>query len=129
MNQTPLTNMEGRWVHSTKEAFDALVEMGYAIYAYKYLGYKKLEVASNGIVFQVGDITSTYKQSYYHNGHFYDQPYEELTITEEKVPFPEFEDIEWVMVEAPEWAQVGIFTGIKRISSGVEFNNKYNLNK
>jgi len=23
MNQTPLTNMEGRWVKSTKDAFDA----------------------------------------------------------------------------------------------------------
>jgi len=103
MKQTPLTNMENRWVHSTKEAFDALVEMGYALYACKYLGYKKLEVASNGIIFQVGAITSTSKQAYYHNDHFYDQPYEEFTITDEKVPFPELEDIEWVMVEAPEW--------------------------
>jgi len=103
MNQTPLTDMENRWVHSTKEAFDALVAMGYALYACKYLGYKKLEVASNGIIFQVGAITSTSKQAYYHNGNFYDQPYKEFTITEEKVPFPELEDIEWTMVEAPEW--------------------------
>jgi len=101
MKQTPLTNMEGRWVHSTKEAFYALVGMGYALYAYKYLGYEKLEVARNGIIFQVGAITSTSKQAYYHNGNFYDHPYEEFTITEEKVPFPELEDIE--IFTGPEW--------------------------
>jgi len=99
----PLTNMENRWVHSTKEAFDALVAMGYAPYTDKYLGYEKLEVANNGIIFQGSVVDSTSKQAYYHNGHFYDQPYEEFTITEEKVPFPELEDIEWVRVEAPEW--------------------------
>ncbi|PNX48615.1 MAG: hypothetical protein BV456_09615 [Thermoplasmata archaeon M8B2D] len=93
MKQTPLTSMENRWVNSTKEAFDALVEMGYNLYTDKYLGYEKLEVVSNGIIFQVGAINSTSKQAYYHNGHFYDQPYEEFTITEEKVQFPELEDI------------------------------------
>jgi len=101
MKQTPLTNMENRWILATKEAFDALVAMGYALYACKYLGYKKLEVTSNGIIFQVGAITSTSKQAYYHKGHFYDQPYEEFTITKEKVPFPELEDIE--EFTGPKW--------------------------
>jgi len=101
MKQTPLTNMEGRWVHSTKEAFYALVEMGYRPYTDTYLGYEKLEVSNNGIIFQGSVVDSTSKQTYYHNGHFYDQPYEEFTITEEKAPFPELEDIE--EFTGPEW--------------------------
>jgi len=138
MKQTPLTNMEDRWVHSTKEAFDSLVEMGYEPFEpyYKISESECLKIWNcdeTEVAIYTGIIDSTYskglKQAYYHNGHFYDHPYEEFTITEEKVPFPELEDIEWVMVEAPEWAQVDKFTGIKRISSGVEFNNKYNLNK
>jgi len=100
MKQTPLTSMEDRWVHSTKEAFDALVEMGYEPYTDKYLGYKELGVVLDGIIFQGGPMYLTSKQAYYHNGNFYDQPYEEFTITEEKVPFPELEDIEWIMVKS-----------------------------
>jgi len=113
MKQTPLTNMKGRWVHSTKEAFDALVEMGYEPYTDKYLGYKELEVVLDGIIFQGGPVNLTSKQAYYHNGNFYDHPYEEFTITEEKVPFPELEDIEWVMVESHIARKMGSYLSVK----------------
>jgi len=103
MKQTPLTNMENRWVHSTKEAFDALVVMGYkARDKYIKLG-EILVVLSDNYIYQTlvgGDFT---KQAYYNNGHFYDEPYEEFTITEEKVPFPEFEGIESVNVKVPKF--------------------------
>jgi len=119
--QTPLTNMENRWVHSTKEVFYALVEMGYDPYIDKYLGYEKLEVVNNGIIFNVSVVNSTSKQAYYHRGHFYDHPYEEFTITEEKVPFLKLEDIEWVMVEAPEWMLLThIANDMDRIKLGVK---------
>jgi len=110
--KTPLTNMEDRWVHSTKEAFDALVAMGYEplTTTYHIEGNHFLEVINNNkgepIIYQLSmDVhPEPYsKQAYYHKGRFYDQPYEEFTITDEKVPFPELEDIEWVKVDAPEW--------------------------
>jgi len=133
MKQTPLTNMENRWVHSTKEAFDALVAMGYTIHP-KIDSFYDLEdeliIEKKYIDSFIGKGAAErngFKQAYYHNGHFYDQPYEEnkenkmsqiekeflaeecgedesrvynsfpeeeFTITEEKVPFPELEDIE-----------------------------------
>jgi len=109
MKQTPLTNMENRWVLSTKEAFDALVGMGYTSYSngeystktkILLIDEKRIHRYSSEIHFKSDNRV---KQAYYHNDHFYDQPYEEFIITDEKVPFPELEDIEWAMVEAPEW--------------------------
>jgi len=107
MKQTPLTNMEGRWVHSTKDAFDALVEMGYKIHPeinsfddlHDELIIKKQYIDS--FILEGGAERNGFKQAYYHKGHFYDEPYEEFTITEEKVPFPELEDIE--IFTGPEW--------------------------
>jgi len=109
MKQIPLTNMEDRWVHSTKEAFDALVAMGYTIHPeinsfddlHDELIIKKQYIDSYTL--EGGAERNGFKQAYYHNGNFYDQPYEEFTITEEKVPFPELNDIEWAMVDNPEW--------------------------
>jgi len=100
MNQTPLTNMEGRWLHSTKEAFDALVAMGYVqSVQLGYLDKTKCILVHNSNIHTFSmDVSNSLhyptKQAYFHNGHFYDQPYEEFTITDEKVPFPELEDIE-----------------------------------
>jgi len=91
MKQTPLTNMENRWVHSTKEAFDALVKMGYVQMSPYDKKMEILEVYSsdNGISdpYNTCQLSSSEyisyksKQAYYHNGHFYDQPYEEFIIT------------------------------------------------
>jgi len=83
MKQTPLTNMENRWVHSTKEAFDALVEMGYEPFEpyYKISESECLKIWNcdeTEVAIYTGIIDYTYskglKQAYYHNGNFYDEP-------------------------------------------------------
>jgi len=109
MKQTPLTNMDGYKVDCTPEIYDALIELGYIDYVMdketriSLYNPISLFVEPTGIINSSSNPKLDKKQAYYHNGHFYDKPYEEFTITEEKVPFPELEDIEWVMVDAPEW--------------------------
>jgi len=112
MKQTPLTNMEGRYITpATKEAFDALVKMGYKFDDDKGQDASYLTLDGRYIIWNYFINTLLFKQAYYHNGNFYDQPYEEefddsifddtgnfdimdvideeFTINEEKVPFPD----------------------------------------
>ena len=113
MKKQPLTKeeLEGKCVDVSREAFDALTDIGFESYnsetfEVKFGGKGFLMVLEDGFLLSCG--TSAKANAYYHKGNFYDEPQDD-TITVEKVPFPEMDEIEWVMVEAPEWYKDELF--------------------
>jgi hypothetical protein len=107
--------LNGYWLKANKETLDALVEAGYECIAdAKYTGaakQQKYHVDNGGFV---TCLRTNYKQAYYHNGEFYDtdpKAEEQQNIAhglDEKVPFPELDEIKWVKVKTPIWFRASL---------------------
>ena len=102
MKKQPLTDMSGRWVLSTFEAFDTLLSRGYvAASPGSYSRKTKYLVIDNEGIHRYSDEVSLsirFSEAYYHKGHFYDEPQDD-TITEDKVPLTDMEGRWWEQSE------------------------------